>query len=210
MVPNAFIDGKMCTNKALGGGLKVQQIRKIVATNADNNATTTGLAGVTHPKNGKHMKEARRSKSAVVGLTLNLRDKLYIRRSRSGGIRPQQPLKDLKNVKMAGVATTTFNSGTNLHVYNGSDAITTGLAGVSHPKNGKHMKEARRSKSAVVGVTLNLRDKLYIRRSRSGGIRPQQPLKDLKNVKMAGVATTTFNSGRNLHVYNGSGSPRPN
>ncbi len=39
---------------------------------------------------------------------------------------------------------------------------------------------------------------------------PQQPLKYLKNVKMAGVATATCDSKRNLHVYNSSDSCRSN
>ncbi len=121
MVSNAFIDEKMCTNKALGGGLKVQQRRKIVATNSDDNTTTTGLAGISHPENGKLIKKTRRSKSAVVGVALNLRDKLYIRRVDLVESDHSNHLKGLKNVKMAGVATTTFNSSRNLHVYNGSD-----------------------------------------------------------------------------------------
>ncbi len=60
MVANgALVDGRMNANKPIGGGLKVQQRRKIVVPSLDqyNDTTaTTGLACVSHhPKNGKRI-----------------------------------------------------------------------------------------------------------------------------------------------------------
>ncbi len=115
----------MGMNKFLSSDPKVHQTRKIVLANSENIATTTTTRlagdGGSHPKKRKHFLKQRWSKSAVAGSALHVRDKRYIR-SRSSEMKPQQqPLKYVKNVKMAGVATGTCDSNKNLHGYSGSD-----------------------------------------------------------------------------------------